>query len=114
MLVNGVASDPMSVAAAADACKSVESCSSYAGSSQLPQVNDVSCHPVLLMRTQTQSTCLNPSSYPAFSYAQVNDVPFDPVFLDEDGNWTAPLLHYKEKRAPWQAYIDRVHFKQPD
>lgn len=44
--------------------------------------------------------------------AQENDVPFEPVYVDENGNWMAPLLNYKEKRTDWQEYIDRTVYKQ--
>lgn len=44
--------------------------------------------------------------------AKENDVPFEPVYVDENGNWMAPLLNYKEKRTDWQAYIDRTVYKQ--
>ncbi|GIL83261.1 hypothetical protein Vretimale_11371 [Volvox reticuliferus] len=45
--------------------------------------------------------------------AQDYDVPFEPVYMDEQGNWTAPLLNYKEKRTEWQKYIDQTFYKQP-
>ena len=45
--------------------------------------------------------------------AQDNDVPLEPVYLDENGDWTCPLLNYKEKRTDWQAYIDKSQAKQP-
>ena len=41
------------------------------------------------------------------------DVPFEPVYMNEDGTWTAPLLNYKEKRTAWQKYIDQTFYKQP-
>jgi hypothetical protein len=34
------------------------------------------------------------------------------VWPDADGNYSAPQLQYRAKRAPWQAYIDRTVFKQ--
>ncbi|PNW77879.1 hypothetical protein CHLRE_10g455451v5 [Chlamydomonas reinhardtii] len=45
--------------------------------------------------------------------AQDYDVPFEPVYMNEDGTWTAPLLNYKEKRTAWQKYIDQTFYKQP-
>lgn len=42
----------------------------------------------------------------------LQDVPFDPAYVDEDGNWTAPLLNYIEKRTDWQKYIDKKHHHQ--
>ena len=45
---------------------------------------------------------------------QACDVPLEPVYLNDDGSWTAPSLNYKEKRADWQAYIDRTVYKQKD
>ncbi|KAG2449491.1 hypothetical protein HYH02_005635 [Chlamydomonas schloesseri] len=45
--------------------------------------------------------------------AQDYDVPFEPVYMNEDGTWTAPLLNYKEKRTEWQKYIDQTFYKQP-
>ncbi|GLI59916.1 hypothetical protein VaNZ11_001961 [Volvox africanus] len=45
--------------------------------------------------------------------AQDYDVPFEPVYMDEKGNWTAPLLNYQEKRTEWQKYIDQTFYKQP-
>ena len=44
--------------------------------------------------------------------AQDNDTPFEPVYMEEDGRWTAPLLNYAEKRTAWQAYIDQNFYKQ--
>ncbi len=41
------------------------------------------------------------------------DVPFEPVYVDENGNWTAPLLNYAEKRTSWQKHIDQEFYKQP-
>ncbi|KXZ54611.1 hypothetical protein GPECTOR_4g676 [Gonium pectorale] len=45
--------------------------------------------------------------------AQDYDVPFEPVYMDEQGNWSAPLLNYAEKRTEWQKYIDQTFYKQP-
>ncbi|GLC33548.1 hypothetical protein PLESTM_000083400 [Pleodorina starrii] len=45
--------------------------------------------------------------------AQDYDVPFEPVYMDDEGNWTAPLLNYQEKRTEWQKYIDQTFYKQP-
>lgn len=45
--------------------------------------------------------------------AQDMDQPFEPVYQDEEGNWSAPLLNYREKRTDWQAYIDQTFYKQP-
>ncbi|KAG2490964.1 hypothetical protein HYH03_010640 [Edaphochlamys debaryana] len=45
--------------------------------------------------------------------AQDYDVPFEPVYIDEQGNWSAPLLNYREKRTDWQKYIDQTFYKQP-
>jgi len=43
------------------------------------------------------------------------DVPLEPVYIDsETGNFLAPSLNYKEKRADWQAYIDKNVYKQKD
>lgn len=42
---------------------------------------------------------------------QACDVPFDPVYLEEDGMF-APGLAYDEKRADWQAWIDKTVYKQ--
>ena len=33
--------------------------------------------------------------------AEACDIPFEPVYMDEDGNWMSPLLNYKEKRTDW-------------
>ncbi|MEW5303708.1 MAG: hypothetical protein WDW36_006374 [Sanguina aurantia] len=44
--------------------------------------------------------------------AQENDVPFEPVYADKDGNWTAPALQQRQKRADWQRFIDEDQFKQ--
>ncbi len=41
------------------------------------------------------------------------DVPFEPVYMDEQGNWSAPLLNYAEKRTEWQKYIDQTFYRQP-
>jgi len=46
--------------------------------------------------------------------AQACDIPFEPVYVDKDGSWMAPSLNYKEKRADWQAYIDKNVYKQTD
>jgi hypothetical protein len=43
------------------------------------------------------------------------DVPLEPVYIDAaTGEYMAPSLNYKEKRAEWQAYIDRTVYKQKD
>lgn len=39
------------------------------------------------------------------------DVAFEPVYMDEEGNWVAPSLNYREKRADWQKHIDKHVFK---
>eukprot|EP00878_Enallax_costatus_P010060 GHUV01010501.1.p1 GENE.GHUV01010501.1~~GHUV01010501.1.p1 ORF type:complete len:270 (+),score=67.17 GHUV01010501.1:147-956(+) len=45
--------------------------------------------------------------------AQDCDIPFEPVYIDEaSGALMAPSLNYHEKRADWQAYIDRTFYKQ--
>jgi hypothetical protein len=37
------------------------------------------------------------------------------VYIDAtSGAWSAPSLNYREKRAPWQAYIDKHVYKQKD
>jgi hypothetical protein len=44
---------------------------------------------------------------------QACDVPLEPVYLDESGQYTAPSLAYDERRTDWQRYIDRTFYKQP-
>lgn len=35
-------------------------------------------------------------------------MPFEPVYVDSaTGAWSAPDYNYLEKRAPWQAYLDK-------
>jgi len=45
--------------------------------------------------------------------AQEMDQPLEPVYQDEKGNWIVPELHYRERRADWQRYIDQQRYKQP-
>ncbi len=40
--------------------------------------------------------------------AQATDVPFEPVYQAEDGSWMVPSFNYSEKKADWQAYLDKV------
>jgi len=44
--------------------------------------------------------------------AQECDVPFEPVYENQDGSFQAPQLNYAEKRTEWQAYIDRTFYGQ--
>jgi hypothetical protein len=39
-------------------------------------------------------------------------MPWEPVYTGEDGKLMAPSLDYHNKRADWQAYIDRTFYKQ--
>ncbi len=55
-------------------------------------------------------TCLMPADpLPA---ARAAALQFEPVYMDDEGNWMAPSLNYMEKRTDWQAYIDKNVFKQ--
>jgi hypothetical protein len=42
--------------------------------------------------------------------AQVNDVPLEPVYMNDDGEWTCPLFNYAEKRTDWQTFIDSTRY----
>eukprot|EP00877_Chromochloris_zofingiensis_P013208 jgi/Chrzof1/8140/UNPLg00187.t1 len=46
--------------------------------------------------------------------AQACDIPFEPVYVNPDGSWTAPLLNYKESRTEWQAYLDKKLYKEEE
>ena len=39
---------------------------------------------------------------------QTCDVPLEPVFDNPDGTLMVPSFNYKEKRAEWQAHIDKT------
>lgn len=45
---------------------------------------------------------------------QACDIPFEPVYVNPDGSWTAPLLNYKESRTEWQAYLDKKLYKEEE
>ena len=45
--------------------------------------------------------------------AQAMDQPFEPVYENEDGTYQAGEYLYRERRADWQAYIDRTRYGQP-
>jgi hypothetical protein len=40
------------------------------------------------------------------------DMPFEPVYVNEDGSWSVPELAYHERRTEWQKWIDQTVFKQ--
>lgn len=44
--------------------------------------------------------------------AQAMDQPFEPVYENEDGTYQAGEYLYRERRADWQAYIDKTRYGQ--
>ena len=39
-------------------------------------------------------------------------MPLEPVYLDEQGQYSAPSLQYHERRTDWQRYIDQNFYHQ--
>lgn len=49
---------------------------------------------------------------PLETRTQACDVPLEPVFDNPDGSLMVPKFNYREKRADWQAHIDKTQPRQ--